>query len=127
MSETQNITEHRQELRTYRQSATKTPTTTEIQLRPPPDTSRRTDTIRTTPSVKWCFSQNVAANKFCHNHLFPSPSSRHRPYKHPPSSAHHHDHHHHHHHHLFFFNTLNFSTSTRWCSSIHLQFLYTQA
>ena len=45
MSRTQNITEHRQDLRTHRQSATKTPTTTETQLRDHQDTSRRTDTI----------------------------------------------------------------------------------
>ena len=45
MSKTQNITEHRQDLRPHRESATKMPTTTETQLRDHQDTSRRTDTI----------------------------------------------------------------------------------
>jgi hypothetical protein len=45
MSKTQNITEHRQDLRTHRQSATKMPTTTETQLGDHQDTSRRTNTI----------------------------------------------------------------------------------
>ena len=45
MSKTQNITGNCQDLRTHRQSATKTPTATETQLRDHQDTSRRTDAI----------------------------------------------------------------------------------
>ena len=51
---------------------TKTPTTTETQLRDHQDTST-TDT--TNYPCKGCFPK-VAANTRCHNHFFPAPSSR---------------------------------------------------
>ena len=126
MSQTQNITEHRQHLWTHRQSATKMPTTTETQLKDHQDTSRRTNTINHQdrhnqfpkgPAKGFCFPKMLLLAYFVIISCFPSPSSRHRQYRHPPSSKHrrhhrhhhhvflhlHHQHHHHHHHHQHHF------------------------
>ena len=44
-------------------------------------------------------AREVATSILCHNIIFPSPSSQHRPYRHPPASKHQ-PHHRHHRHHL---------------------------
>ena len=65
---------------------TKTPTTTETQLRDHQDTST-TDT--TNYPCKGCFPK-VAANTRCHNHFFPAPSSRITIITTPSQQHHHH-------------------------------------
>ena len=123
VSKTQNITEHRQDLRPHRESATKMPTTTETQLRDHQDTSRRTDTINHQdwhhqdrhnqfpkgPAKGFCFPKKVAASILCQNITLPSPSSHtvstdihhhqknhrhHRHHHHALLHLHHHNHHH---------------------------------
>ena len=111
MSKTQNITEHRQDLRPHRESATKMPTTTETQLRDHQDTSRRTDTINhqdfrtdtirtdTTNSRKGPRRVFVFPKKLLPAYFVKISLSHHHHHNTVSTDIHHHQKNHRHHHH----------------------------